>query len=98
MSLFVSISYNPGALTTAIYVACGLVSYFLGAIPFGFLIVRWVRGVDIREQGSGNIGATNVGRVLGVKFFLLVLALDVVKGFGPAFGAWVVARFFPCPS
>lgn len=57
-------------------------SYLVGAIPFGWLIAR-SRGVDIFHAGSGNIGATNVGRVLGRKFGLLVFALDFAKGAGP---------------
>ncbi len=57
-------------------------SYFVGAIPFGWLIAR-ARGVDIFHAGSGNIGATNVGRVLGRKFGLLVFVLDFMKGAGP---------------
>jgi acyl phosphate:glycerol-3-phosphate acyltransferase len=57
-------------------------SYLVGAIPFGYLIAR-ARGVDIFHAGSGNIGATNVGRVLGRKFGLLVFALDFAKGAGP---------------
>lgn len=59
-----------------------VVSYLVGAIPFGWLIAR-SRGVDIFHAGSGNIGATNVGRVLGRKFGLLVFALDFAKGAGP---------------
>lgn len=64
-------------------------SYLLGAVPFG-LLVGLSRGVDIRTQGSRNIGATNVGRVLGRKWGYLVLALDIAKGLGPALAASVV--------
>ena len=56
-----------------------LAAYFIGAIPFGFLIAR-MRGVNIFEHGSGNIGATNVGRVLGRKFGIVVFFLDFAKG------------------
>src|SRR5436853_729230 len=59
-----------------------LAAYLIGAIPFGFLIAR-LRGVNIFEHGSGNIGATNVGRVLGRKLGILVLLLDFAKGAGP---------------
>lgn len=55
-------------------------SYLLGSIPFGLLLARWVAGVDVRTVGSGNVGATNVGRVLGHKGFAVVLVLDAVKG------------------
>jgi acyl phosphate:glycerol-3-phosphate acyltransferase len=59
-----------------------LSSYLIGAIPFGYLIAR-CRGVDIFAAGSGNIGATNVGRVLGRKYGILVFALDFAKGAVP---------------
>src|SRR5688572_21374902 len=57
-------------------------SYLIGAIPFGWLIARG-RGVDIFHAGSGNIGATNVGRVLGRKWGILVFVLDFAKGAAP---------------
>lgn len=60
-------------------------AYLLGAIPFGYLTALWARGVDIRTVGSGNIGATNVGRVLGFRFFLFVFLLDMLKGFLPTY-------------
>src|SRR6516162_8618717 len=60
-----------------------LLSYLVGAIPFGYLVARG-RGVDILKQGSGNIGATNVGRVLGRPFGVLVFLLDFGKGAVPA--------------
>lgn len=56
-----------------------LAAFIAGAIPFG-VIVAARRGVDIRENGSGNIGATNVARVLGIGPGLLVLVLDALKG------------------
>lgn len=59
-----------------------LISYLVGAVPFGYLIAR-ARGVDIIKQGSGNIGATNVGRVLGRPFGILVFLLDFAKGAAP---------------
>jgi glycerol-3-phosphate acyltransferase PlsY len=55
-------------------------SYVVGAIPFGWILVRLRRGVDVRTLGSGNIGATNVGRVLGPAGFAVVLLLDAAKG------------------
>lgn len=59
-----------------------LLAYIAGATPFGFLAARW-RGVDIRQHGSGNIGATNVIRVMGKKIGLPVFALDCLKGLLP---------------
>ncbi|MGZ0169094.1 MAG: glycerol-3-phosphate 1-O-acyltransferase PlsY [Planctomycetales bacterium] len=58
-------------------------AYLCGSLPFGLLIARAVAGVDIRQQGSGNIGATNVGRVLGAKWGIAALLLDALKGLLP---------------
>jgi acyl-phosphate glycerol 3-phosphate acyltransferase len=70
-------------------VAIVLGAYLLGAIPFGWLVAR-AKGVDIFQAGSGNIGATNVGRVLGRKLGALVFALDFLKGACPVLGAlWI---------
>jgi len=60
--------------------------YLVGSVPFGWLVGR-MRGVDIREHGSRNIGATNCGRVCGVPWGVLAFALDVAKGFLPVFAA-----------
>lgn len=57
-----------------------LAAYLLGAIPTGYLIARTVAGIDIREHGSGNTGATNVLRVVGKKAGFTVLIIDLVKG------------------
>jgi glycerol-3-phosphate acyltransferase PlsY len=57
-----------------------LVSYILGSIPFGLLVTKLAKGVDIRDYGSGNIGATNAYRVLGLGGGLLVFLLDAGKG------------------
>jgi acyl-phosphate glycerol 3-phosphate acyltransferase len=60
-------------------------AYLIGAIPFAYLVVYLVKGVDIRTVGSGNVGATNAGRVLGSKYFFLVFLLDLLKGFLPTY-------------
>jgi glycerol-3-phosphate acyltransferase PlsY len=64
-------------------------AYAIGSIPFGVLIGR-ARGIDIRQHGSKNIGATNVTRVLGKRLGLLCFALDVLKGAMPVLAAGVV--------
>ena len=60
-------------------------AYLVGSIPFG-LLIGLAKGVDIRESGSGNVGATNAGRVLGRGWGLLCFLLDVGKGMGPTLG------------
>ena len=75
-----------------------LAAYAAGSIPFG-LIVGLAKGIDPRKAGSGNIGATNVGRLLGVQFFALVFSLDFLKGMLPALAAaWFVRSRFPQPD
>ncbi len=61
-----------------------LLSYLLGAVPFGLVMCRVFRGVDLREFGSGNIGSTNAMRVLGKPLGVVAFALDFGKGFAPA--------------
>jgi len=61
----------------------GILSYILGSIPFGLILAKKVKGLDIRDFGSGNIGATNVARVIGLGWGILVFLLDFLKGFLP---------------
>lgn len=64
-------------------------AYLIGSIPFGLLIGK-ARGIDIREHGSKNIGATNVGRVLGRRWGYFCFGLDVIKGAAPVLAAgWI---------
>ena len=73
------------------YVLASLTGYLLGSLPNGFLISA-SRGIDIRTQGSGNIGATNVLRVLGKSWGYLVFSLDCLKGLlSVVFAFWIVA-------
>jgi glycerol-3-phosphate acyltransferase PlsY len=67
---------------TAALVVLG--GYLLGSMPFGYWLVRLVRGEDVRKVGSGNIGATNVWRAYGKAYGIPVIVLDVAKGFVPA--------------
>ena len=64
-------------------------AYLIGAIPFGFLLVKWTTGADIRASGSGNIGATNVLRTTGWKTGAATLLLDIAKGY---FAVWLAGR------
>jgi len=59
-----------------------LLAYLLGSVPFGFIIARF-RGIDLRKVGSGNIGATNTARVLGKKWGIICMILDILKGLAP---------------
>ncbi len=74
------------SLTLAVVLLC---SYLVGAIPFGLLFSR-AMGKDVRQEGSGNIGATNVNRVLGKKLGILTLLCDVAKGFLPVYAVSLV--------
>ena len=69
-------------MTTVLLVVAG---YVLGSMPWGYWLVRLVKHEDIRQQGSGNIGGTNVWRVYGWRLGLPVVVLDTAKGFVPAF-------------
>lgn len=66
------------------------IAYLIGSIPTGYLIVKAKTGDDIRKIGSGSTGATNVKRVLGKKWFFIVLLLDAIKGLTPV----VLAKLF----
>jgi glycerol-3-phosphate acyltransferase PlsY len=70
-----------------------IAAYLLGSIPFGLLVSK-SQGLDIREHGSRNIGATNVWRVMGKKWGLLTFGCDVGKGlFAVLIGKWIAARW-----
>ena len=71
------------------WLLCIIAAYLIGAIPFGVLIAR-TKGINIREHGSKNIGATNVGRVLGKRFGVLCFVLDFLKGTGPVLAAGII--------
>lgn len=71
---------------------CPLIAFLLGSIPFGLIIAK-AKGINIREHGSGNIGATNVLRVVGKKYGITCLLLDALKGFVPTVIAISLIRF-----
>jgi acyl phosphate:glycerol-3-phosphate acyltransferase len=64
-------------------------AYLLGAVPFGYLLVRFKTGADVRSSGSGNIGATNVMRTSGKGVGILTLLLDIGKGY---LAVWLASR------
>ncbi len=70
-------------MTTTLHLLAILLSYLIGAIPFGLLFTRWFSSIDVRTVGSGNIGATNVLRAAGKKAALLTLLADCLKGLLP---------------
>jgi acyl phosphate:glycerol-3-phosphate acyltransferase len=72
------------------FVAVVVIAYLLGSIPFGLIIGKLKSGVDIREQGSGKTGATNLMRVAGTKLGVLTIVLDVVKATGAVMLAAVI--------
>jgi glycerol-3-phosphate acyltransferase PlsY len=65
------------------------IAYLLGAIPFGYLLVKWKTGADVRAAGSGNIGATNVMRTTGRAAGVVTLLLDIAKGYA---AVWMAGR------
>ncbi len=84
-------AFGTGQSPLLTYVSVGLLAYLLGSIPFGYILVRTFRGEDIRQKGSGNIGATNVARSapgLGI----ITLILDAAKGYVAVTLAWRIAE------
>jgi len=77
---------------TAVWLCLG--AYLLGSIPFGMVVAR-LKGVNLRQVGSGNIGATNVARAMGKGWAILVLAADAAKGFVPV---WLGCRLGLAPE
>src|SRR5262245_17219935 len=77
-------------MTTPLLLALvAVAAYLVGAVPFGYVVPRLIKGIDVTKEGSGNVGATNVGRVMGVGWGVLVFVLDFAKGAVPV----AVARY-----
>lgn len=72
-------------------------SFLCGSIPFGYICVKKACGIDIRKEGSGNIGSTNVKRVAGKKISIITQVLDIVKGIVPVLAAICIAKFVKLP-
>ena len=78
--------------TVVVSLICGVAGYLVGSIPFGYVVVRLVKGVDIRSQGSGRTGGTNVFRVAGFAAGLITALLDIAKG---AVTVLLIRQFIP---
>jgi len=76
------------ATETAVIIGTAALAYGLGCLNAGYYLLRWRDGRDIRQLGSGNAGARNVGRLLGRRAFALVFALDAAKGVLAVLIAW----------
>jgi len=72
-----------------------LIAYVLGAIPFGYVLVKWKTGTDVRSAGSGNIGATNVLRTTGTVAGVVTLLLDIAKGYAAVWIADILTGHDP---
>jgi acyl phosphate:glycerol-3-phosphate acyltransferase len=69
-----------------------IIAYLLGSIPTAVWVSKWFYGIDVREKGSGNAGATNTIRVLGVKAGIPVIIIDILKGY---LAVWLMNYFIP---
>ena len=72
-----------------------LAAYLVGSFPTGYVVVKWLKRVDVRSVGSGNIGATNVVRAAGTKIGAVVLLIDLLKGLA---AVWVIAPLAMHPA
>jgi glycerol-3-phosphate acyltransferase PlsY len=63
-----------------VYILAAIAAYLIGSIPTAYIVVKQLTGQDIRQIGSGNVGATNVKRAAGTKWFIVTLILDMLKG------------------
>ncbi|MBN1866187.1 glycerol-3-phosphate 1-O-acyltransferase PlsY [Candidatus Sumerlaeota bacterium] len=76
-----------------------LAAFLLGGVPFAFILVKKIRGIDIRTVGSGNVGASNAKRVLGWPMGILILILDILKGVVAAWALpWIMDTVFQSAS
>lgn len=81
-------------MTITVIVIGVLCCYLIGSVPTSIWYGRWAKGIDIRDHGSGNAGATNTFRVLGVKAGSIVMLIDVTKGFLATWSPWIVINYF----
>jgi len=90
-------SSTPQSSMNKLYLIVAVMAYLLGSIPFGYLLVRIFRGEDIRQTGSGNIGATNVARSGAKGLGIATLVLDALKGaLAVVLSAYIASAFNVC--
>ncbi len=77
-------------ITTELIIFC-IISFLSGSLPTGVIISKTIFGFDIRTKGSGNMGSTNVFRILGTKWGIIVQVIDILKGFLPVF---IISNFY----
>ena len=85
---------EAGAMAWVTVASLIVLGYLIGSLPFSFLVGK-LRGVDLRTVGSGNTGASNVWRMCGFRWFVVALALDILKGFVPTALAYRVLHVDP---
>lgn len=68
-------------------------AFLLGSIPFAFIFAKQIKGIDLRKWGSGNPGATNALRLLGIPYGILILTLDIIKGALPVYFSYTYLSF-----
>ena len=85
-------------MSPAAWIVIPALSYLAGSIPTGYWMGRLIKGIDIREHGSGNPGATNVFRTVGKSAGIITLLIDALKGYLPAFIVMQIAPHNPLPA
>lgn len=81
-----------------LFISAVVGSYLAGSIPFSYVAGKLLKGVDLRDHGSGNLGASNTFRILGAVPGAIVLLLDIAKGFVPVFVAGAIADSAAVPA
>ncbi len=81
-----------------IFIGAIILSWLTGSIPFAYIVYKVIRNADIRTLGSGNAGATNIFRFLGLKWALVVFVLDFLKGWLPVFVILYTGLVLPVPK
>lgn len=84
-------------MTALYYIASAAICYVIGSVPTAYVLVKMLKGIDIRTVGSGNVGATNAGRALGGWAFAVVLILDALKGYLPLFVISYLIKSYSLP-